>query len=340
MWKKESTEMELLMKKKSLMIFVIMLIFSLCSIVIVNIIGRKDGQSDDKIVVVTSFYPIYIAASNVLADIEGIELINLAENQTGCLHDYQLTTQDMKILEGADIFIINGGGIEDFTQDIIKNYPDLVIIDSSEGISFLETTVSHDHDHNHNHDHGHDHEIEEDTHHHSHGDENPHIWLDPSRYVMQIENIRDGLIGYNQHNSSAYQKNTARYIMEVEEIKKELLEGLKEPLKKEVIIFHDAFAYLAEVLGLELIYTVNLEADTTFSAGEIGEIIDEIGYHQVKVLFTEEQYSLQIPTNIANETDAEVYVIDSLVSGDGAMDSYIQGMRNNIQVLQKALYKE
>ena len=74
---------------------------------------QTDGQ---ELTVVTSFYPMYIAAENVIGDADGVRLENLSEPQTGCLHDFQLTPEDMKLLSTADVFIINGGGIESFMK--------------------------------------------------------------------------------------------------------------------------------------------------------------------------------------------------------------------------------
>ena len=68
---------------------------------------EKNAKAED-LTVVTSFYPMYIAALNVCDGVEGIHLENLSEPQTGCLHDYQLTPEDMKLLQTADVFIVNG----------------------------------------------------------------------------------------------------------------------------------------------------------------------------------------------------------------------------------------
>ena len=35
----------------------------------------------------------------------------------GCMHDYQLTPQDMIQLSKADLFLVNGGGIENFLAE-------------------------------------------------------------------------------------------------------------------------------------------------------------------------------------------------------------------------------
>ena len=92
---------------------------------------QTDGQ---ELTVVTSFYPMYIAAENVIGDADGVRLENLSEPQTGCLHDFQLTPEDMVLLSKADVFIINGGGIENFLSEVASRYPNLTIIEAGEGI--------------------------------------------------------------------------------------------------------------------------------------------------------------------------------------------------------------
>jgi zinc transport system substrate-binding protein len=69
-------------------------------------------------VVVTSFYPIYILAMNLTVGIEDIRVENLAAPNTGCLHDYQLLTGDMRTLSGAQVLLINGAGMESYLDTV------------------------------------------------------------------------------------------------------------------------------------------------------------------------------------------------------------------------------
>ena len=101
---------------------------------------KKEQAEDGDLLVVTSFYPMYVAAENVIGDVEGVTLENLSEPQTGCLHDYQLTAADMKLLSKADVFIVNGGGIESFLSDVAESYPNLKIVQACNGIDLLEST--------------------------------------------------------------------------------------------------------------------------------------------------------------------------------------------------------
>ena len=126
---------------------------------------------DDTLNIVTSFYPLYISTINITKDIPNVNVTNMTKSQTGCLHDYQLTPQDLKTLENADILVVNGAGMESFLDSIISQYPNLKIINATEGLDLLEDdTHSHDHD-----EHDHD-EHDHDEHDHDH-EYNAHVWV-------------------------------------------------------------------------------------------------------------------------------------------------------------------
>lgn len=322
---------EIFMKKKLIAIFGIMLAI-IIGTTLITATTRKKEDKKENLTIVTSFYPMYILAKNLTVG-TNIDVVNLTEYKTGCLHDYQLTTADMKKLENADIFIMNGGGMESFIEEIIKSYPDLSIINASEGIEFL-TAQGHNHGEE-------DIENQEGEATDVHKEEyNAHVWLNTNYYLKEIQNVQEGLVKFDRENAKTYEANSMEYSSKIENLKKDIEATLADVKGKKVVIFHDSFAYLAQELGLEVIHTVNLDGETALSAGDIREVIDEVNDNQVKVLFTEEQYSTSIAENIASETGAKVYVIDSLVTGDMDKDSYINGMKQNLEVLKQALLNE
>ena len=75
--------------------------------------------------VVTSFYPVWLLTRSLTDGIDGLNVVNLAENVSGCLHDYSLQTSDMAVLSGADALLVNGAGMESFLPVITSAYPDL-----------------------------------------------------------------------------------------------------------------------------------------------------------------------------------------------------------------------
>lgn len=323
-------------------------IFMVIIVVAVGIskLGRNEvvKEKEENHKIVTSFYPMYILAMNLTKDVKGVTVVNLTENQTGCLHDYQLTTQDMITLDSADLLVMNGGGMESFIENVVSSYPELTIVEASKGINMLPSESEHDHDHEneeHDHDHEneeHDHEEHEEGHHHDHGEYNAHVWMNIENYLVQIKNVYEALVEYDPENEAKYKANYEEYTNRVTKLKEEYVETLTDIANREVVIFHDAFAYMAQELGLDVVSTINLDGDSSLSAGEVSEIIDEVKHHKVKVLFTEEQYSDSIAKSVAKETEAKVYVIDSLVTGSRDYDSYLMGMRANLEVLKEALY--
>ena len=103
---------------------------------------KNTDEADDILTVVTSFYPMYIATLNIVDGVEGVRLENLSEPQTGCLHDFQLTPEDMKLLSTADVFVINGGGIESFMSDVAKAYPKLDVTTKQTQNRTVTTTMT------------------------------------------------------------------------------------------------------------------------------------------------------------------------------------------------------
>ena len=206
-------------KKKISLLIGIMLLLTVIGATIVNINSRDRKQSvnngqeqnQEALQVVTTFYPMYIIAQNIFDQVEDVTVTNLTDFNVGCAHDYQLTTDNMKLLSSADIIIVNGGGLEGFLEDVIDNFPKLQVVDSSENITMIaydemahnnnwELRDENDQDHE---DHRHDEENEEEHNHdgHDHGEFNAHIWLDPQIYVKQIQNVRDGILNYLKENN-------------------------------------------------------------------------------------------------------------------------------------------
>ncbi len=283
--------------------------------------------------IITSFYPMYIAALNLTDGIEGIKVENLMNQQVGCPHDYELTTSDMKKLEEADMLIINGGDMESYVEEVAGRYKNLILVDSSENISLLEGEEHSHEDSAHEEGDNHDHEEE-----HDHGAANGHIWMDPTRYMLQLENITRQLIANDSVHKEQYEENLKLYKQRIMKAWSQY-EELGTSKQSQVIIFHNAMEYLMESLGVEVVYSVDIDGETSLSAGEIAEVIEEIRAHDIKVLFIEAQFDSNIANRISEETGAKVYVLDTMVSGELTKDAYINSLKYNLSVLKEALYQ-
>lgn len=296
----------------------------------------SNKKTEDTLNIVTSFYPLYISTINITKDIPNITVTNMTKSQTGCLHDYQLTPQDLKTLEKADILVVNGAGMESFLDSIISQYPNLEIVDATKGLTLLEDdTHSHD-DHDHDHDYEDEHS-EDDGHDHEY---NPHVWVSVTGNIEEVKNIASQLEDLNPENKEAYESNTNTYVSKLEELKNEMHAELDNLPNRDIITFHEAFPYFAEEFNLNIAGVIEIEPDSEPSAKEIEEIINTIKSKNINALFTEPQYSSKVAETIATETGATVYELDPIVTGDSnpdAYDDYINKMKKNLDVLKEAL---
>lgn len=299
------------MKKQNIFIIfliVVAYIFTGCNNKAVKNIG-----SDDHIKIVTSFYPIYLHVINITKGIEGIEVINMTRPQTGCLHDYQLTPNDLKTLEEADIFIINGGGMEAFMDKVISQLPALTVVNASENINLLEND---------------DHEY------------NPHVWVSISGAMAQVEEITNQLANIDPSKEKSYQENGRVYIEKLDQLAKEMHAKLDPLTNKNIVTFHEAFPYFAKEFDLHIISTILKEPGTEPSAKELAQTIEMIQNFDAKGIFVEPQYSSKAADVISKSTNVKIYTLDPVVTGEATLDqedAYIIKMKENLKTLEEAL---
>lgn len=291
-------------------------IFSLITVlaVIIFFTGCGANKDSNKLKIVTSFYPMYIDAINIAGNIEGVEVVNLTRPQTGCLHDYQLTTEDMKTLETADIFIVNGLGMENFLDKVTSARSDLKIIDASKSDEIYTLKD---------------------------GDEiNPHVWVSVTYAMQQVKAITSQLCEADPAHADAYKKNALEYLNKLTALRDEMHLALDNLPNKDIVTFHEAFPYFAAEFKLNIVAVIEREPGTEPTPQELAETIQKVNALPVKILFAEPQYSPKSADTIARETGATISILDPIVTGETKLESaddYINKMRINMDVLAKSL---
>ncbi len=261
-------------------------------------------------VIAASFYPVYIMAKNIARDIPDVQVINMTRPTTGCLHDYQVTTDDLKNLEGASFFVINGAGMESFLDKVTAQMPNLKLIDASKGIALIKNEG---------------------------GDDNPHIWVSVSLAMQQVANISEQLAALDPQHADAYRKNAAAYLAELQALKDRMHQSLDGVQQRDIITFHEAFPYFAQEFNLHIVAVVEHEPGSEPSAGELAKTIAVVRQAGIKTVFAEPQYPAKAADTIARETGATISYLDPAVTGPDELDAYIKTMDQNLIVLKKAL---
>ncbi|MFP4218970.1 MAG: metal ABC transporter solute-binding protein, Zn/Mn family [Phormidium sp.] len=308
--------------------------------------ATPQGETDsEELQVVTTFLPMTQFTKAVVGDrAEVTQLLPLGVEP----HDYQARPAEVQTLVEADILVKNGLQMEFYLDDLIANAenPDLLVIDTSEGIAVLSNQDSKGHDHDHDdhdhddHDHGHDHDHDHDHDHgHDHGEYNPHIWLDPKRAIQQVENIRDGLITHDPEGEAEYTANAAAYIEQLRDLDADISNALEPYAGGTFIVFHDFAPYFAESYNLESDFLVDVP-ESNPSPGDVQRISDQVARTNLKTLLAEPQAGEETFSALARDLDINVSIFSPVAVAfspeDMQPEAYLTMMRENLANLQSA----
>jgi len=272
--------------------------------------GPKEVVESESFDIVTSFYPVYIFTQNITKGIPDVNVYNITENQTGCLHDYQLSTANMKQIEDSDVFVINGAGLEGF-MDKVLGKETVDVLDSGENVDLIENRFYDGY--------------------------NEHIWLSISNAILQVETIGNGLISRDPEHEEQYRTNMQEYIEDLKALRNELRQELYGYEKIEIVTSHDAFSYLADDFGIEVFDVIERGEDVSPTPKEMSELIVKLKDSSVVGIFAEDGESDKLSKMVSDETGINVYTFDSITSGTNELESYENKMRENIKVLKESV---
>ncbi len=141
----------------------------------VLLVGCGVGAPQAEIAATT--LPVYNFTST-LCEGTGLTVTRLVTESVSCLHDYSLSVSQMRSIEGADMVVLSGAGLEEFMSDALERAN--TVVDGSQNISLIEGEHHHHEEADADHD-AHDHEHD------------PHTWLDPENARKMAHTICDQL---------------------------------------------------------------------------------------------------------------------------------------------------
>ena len=287
--------------------------------------SQEEGETEAQLTILTSTYPIYLAARAVTDGVDGIAVERLNTGEVSCLHDYTLTVTDMKKIEGADVIVLSGADLEEFMEDALAA-SDAAVIDCSEEVALLENA-------------DHVHAEGDDGHDHGHWD--PHYWMDPENMVQVVGNLQSGLIQVDPDNQNRYQENAQEAAVLLNSWSAALQDMVQEAQETGgieiagLVTFHDGFRYFAQALGLPLLASIEEEEGSEASAKEINEITALVKEQRLPVIFTEVNGSDATAQAISRETGCAVAQLTMLMDGpeDGTLETYYEGLQGNVAAI-------
>ena len=225
--------------------------------------------------------------------------------------------------------------------------------DDEEGHDHDEDEEGHDDDEGHDHDEdeeGHDEDEDE----HGHDDEkmkvaaehelavadgDPHMWLTIPNAMVYVRNIANAIVEADPANAAAYREREAAYLAELQKLDEEVratIAGIPQE-SRVLIVYHDAFQYLAAEYGLELAAAV-LPGNPSqqASAAAVAEIIEIVAGRQVGAVYREPQFAADAIESIAEDAGVRVLTLYSAAFTD-EVDTYLKLMRENADALAEGL---
>ena len=245
---------------------------------------------------------MYVIALNLTQDIENVSLENMADVNVGCLHDYTLKTSDLIKLENADIFIINGLGVENFLVIVTNNNKNIKIIEASKNLKNLIKD-------------------EEET--------NAHVWMDIDNYIAQVKEVANNLKEINPDNSSIYEKNEKKYLASLNRLKL----GIEDGKEEDIISFSETLQYLEKPMNINILTVESDHEQNSLSAEKLKEIVEYAKEKNVKKVFVDNISSTKNAETLAKEVGAKVYVLNSFLNGEYRKDAYEIMWKENLKVM-------
>ncbi len=295
------------MKKVTALLLSILILLFLCSC----------GNQPETATIAATTLPVYEFTVRLCQGTD-IQVLRLVAEDVSCLHDYTLHISQMQAIESAQAVVLSGAELESFLDDALVSANKC--IDASENVPLLCALDSDSHAH----DHGHE------GHYHTH---DPHIWLSTDNAKIMAENICNGLAELFPQYNSQFTGNLSGLLVDLSQLEAYASEQLRTLSCREIITFHDGFAYMAEAWDLTVLRAIEEESGGEASAAELIEICRMIEAHQLPAVFTEKSGSTAAAAVIAREMDIGVYSLDMAMSGN----SYFEAMYHNIDTLKEAL---
>ena len=282
--------------------------------------GCSDPVSPAQIAATT--LPVYEFTAR-LCEGTSLSVTRLVTEEVSCLHDYSLNVSQVKAARAAELIVLSGAGLEEFLDDILL---DRQTVDASRGIHLL---VPEEHHHDHEEEESHEASGHEGHHH----EQDPHIWLSPANAMTMARNICTGLQEQYPQFDSVFTDNLENLLSDLDELNAYGQDQLDSLSCRELITFHDGFAYLADAFHLTILDAIEEESGSEASAKELIHIIEEVEHHRLPAIFTEKSGSVSAAGIIARETGATAFALDMAMAGN----SYFDSIYHNIDTLKEAL---
>jgi len=285
--------------------------------------SSASGSDSGKVQVAAAFYPLEFVAERVAGDLAEVTPLTKPGVEP---HDLELSINQTAALQSADL-ILTEHGFQPAVDDAVEQDVKGEVVDVEK---VVELRKAEDGDEE-----GHEDEHAEDE--HAHGETDPHFWHDPLLMAQYAEGVRDALVEADPDNAETYEANAKALTEDLTKVDEEFKTGLAQCKIKDVVVSHDAFAYL-DKYGLEFESIAGLTPDAEPNPAQLAEIGEHAKEHGVTTIFSERLVSTALADTLADDLGLKTAVLDPIegLSADTEGEDYLSLMRQNLDALKAA----
>jgi zinc transport system substrate-binding protein len=264
--------------------------------------GSSSGSSGSAPSVVTSFYPLQYVAERVAGDRADVVNLTQAGKEP---HDVELTVRQTAEVADADVVLYEKGFQSDVDNAVTESGPEHVVDAAA------EADLSGD---------------------------DPHFWLDPTRLSKVAAAFEEQLADVDPGHAEDYATNLERLEQDLAALDRSLTKGLADCRIDTVVVSHDAFGYLGDRYGLDVVGIAGLSPDAEPSPAHIRELQDLVTRDGITTVFSEELVSRKMADSLAGDLGIDTAVLDPIegLSDATADQDYLSLMRTNLRTLRAA----
>ncbi|MCE1178138.1 MAG: metal ABC transporter substrate-binding protein [Micrococcales bacterium] len=289
--------------------------------------GGSDGGGEEspggKVPVSAAFYALAYAAEQV-----GGEHVTVATltKPGGEPHDLELTPKDVVDLGRAQV-VVYQKGFQPAVDDAVASQGGATAFDVAP-VAGLDLAAPEE---------GHEGESADEHAGHDHGAQDPHFWLDPTKYATVATAVGERLAAADTEHAADYRANAKAFAAKLTALDGEFKAGLADCKSRDLVTGHAAFGYLAHRYDLHQVGIAGISPDAEPDAAQMKDLVAHVKEAKVGTVYAETLVSPALAQTIAKEGGAQVAVLDPVeaVTDKSAGSDYLEIMRSNLATLKK-----
>ena len=257
--------------------------------------SSDEATDGDRLAVATTVAPITSIVSNIGGD--RVQITGIVPEGTNS-HTFEPEPSVAELLSSVDVVYINGLVLEEPTKELAEAN----LADGAELVELGSKCIEEK-------DYAYDFSFPK-----SGGKPNPHLWTNPRHALCYAEVARDDLSARDPDNADYYAENYDKFASMVDEFDGAMRESFSTIPKRELLTYHDAYAYFAAHYRWRVIGAIQVSSFDDPTPRDVVDLIGQVEAEGVPAIFGSEVFPSPVLAQIGKE--AGVTYVDELRDDD------------------------